>query len=174
MHLGRDERGMASLTCIDGSAAMRSSAASAWRLDDYLTIMGHVRATDVSLDTDFQRVCDRFCVVHAGGSRGHAVIMCARVLGPRTFPRASPGGQTKGPPIPRGRGHWQGRRLRKHGDHRSPRARQVFLRARGAAAGGLGCGRGGAKAVPPTFSVDGTSATVGGQSFAPGSHSSHE
>ena len=30
------------------------------------------------------------------------------------------------------------------------------------------------KGVPPTFSVDGTSATVGGLSFVPGSHSSHE
>ena len=96
-----DERGMASLTCIDGSAAIRSSVASAWRPDDYLTIMGHVRATDASPDTDFQRVFDRFYVVHAEGSRGHAVIMCARVLGPRTFPRANPGDQTEGPPTPR-------------------------------------------------------------------------
>lgn len=54
---------MASLTCIDGSAAIRSSVASAWRPDDYLTIMGHVRATDASPDTDFQRVFDRFYVV---------------------------------------------------------------------------------------------------------------
>ena len=30
------------------------------------------------------------------------------------------------------------------------------------------------KGVPPTFSVDGTFATVGGQSFVLGSYSSHE
>ena len=42
----------------------------------------------------------------------------------------------------------------------APPARQVSLRTRGAVARGFGCGRGGAKAVPPTFSVDNTFATA--------------
>jgi len=68
--------------------------------------------------------------------------------GGSTEPRAAdafpdePRRPDRGPPAPRRWDHWQGWLRRMHGDHRSPRARQVSLRARGAAVGGLGCHRG--------------------------------
>ena len=47
-------------TTIDGHAAIQSSLARAWGLDGYAQIQRAAHETDVSSDTDFQRLYNRF------------------------------------------------------------------------------------------------------------------
>lgn len=48
------------LTTIDGRAVIQSSLARAWGIDGYAQIQREVCETDVSADTDFQRLYNRF------------------------------------------------------------------------------------------------------------------
>lgn len=66
-------------TTIDGHAAVQSSLARAWGLDDYAQIQRRVRETDVSTDAGFQRLHNRFYRVRRNSEwQGHYYAIMER------------------------------------------------------------------------------------------------